>query len=438
MSSVISNPSSSKVKRWLFVSGLVAMTVVVGSVLTIRHFWVSEVPNEVETPTPLLTVNALGRLEPSGEIVQVAAPAGTTGARLEKLLVKTGDRVRAGQILAVLDLQAKYQAAVEQAQSRVRIAEAQLAKVKAGAKQGEIQAQAALVEQLQIERVNQITAQQSKIDRIRADLQGEEAAKQAMVKRWAAEYRNAKTDRDRFDQLYNSGAISASQYDSARLKAETIKQQWAEAEAMLNQIRTSGQAEIAEAQATLERIREGQFKNIKSAEATLDRIAEVRSVDIQIAKAELAEAKANLRQAEAILETAYIRSPQAGQVLKIHTRPGETIRSMGDPLGILDLGQTQQMDAVAEVYESDVVKIRPGQRVTVQATSIAQTLQGTVTEIGHIVQRRNVINTDPTANIDARIVEVRVQLDEKSSQKVMNLTNLQVEVSIHLGQEGVQ
>jgi HlyD family secretion protein len=165
---------------------------------------------------------------------------------------------------------------------------------------------------------------------------------------------------------------------------------------------------------------------------------EVRSVDIQIAEAELAEAKANLRQAEAILETAYIRSPQAGQVLKIHTRPGETIRSMGDPLGILDLGQTRQMDAVAEVYESDVIKIRPGQRVTVRATSIAQTLQGTVTEIGHIVQRRNVINTDPTANIDARIVEVRVQLDEKSSQKVMNLTNLQVEVSIHWEQEGVQ
>jgi HlyD family secretion protein len=49
-----------------------------------------------------------------------------------------------------------------------------------------------------------------------------------------------------------------------------------------------------------------------------------------------------------------------------------------------------------------------------------------------------VINTDPTANIDARIVEVRVQLDPESSQKVMNLTNLQVDVSIQLGQEGVK
>jgi HlyD family secretion protein len=164
----------------------------------------------------------------------------------------------------------------------------------------------------------------------------------------------------------------------------------------------------------------------------------VRPVDIQIAQAEIAEAQANLRQAQAVLETANIRAPEAGQVLKIHRRPGETIGSMNDILGILDLGQTEQMVAVAEVYDSDVGKLRVGQRVTVRAPSISETLQGKMTEIGHIVQRRNVINTDPTANIDARIVEVRVQLDPKSSQKVMNLTNLQVDVSIHLGQEGVQ
>ncbi|MEG4172657.1 MULTISPECIES: HlyD family efflux transporter periplasmic adaptor subunit [unclassified Microcoleus] len=148
--------------------------------------------------------------------------------------------------------------------------------------------------------------------------------------------------------------------------------------------------------------------------------------------------QANLRQAQVVWETAYIRAPQAGQVLKIHTHTGETIRSLGENLGILDLGQTQQMVAVAEVYDSDVVKVRPGQRVTVRATSIHETLQGTVTEIGHTVQRQNVINTDPTANIDARIVEVRVQLDPESSQKVVNLTNLQVEMSIQLEQERVQ
>lgn len=437
MSSVVSNPCSGKAKRWLSISGMVAVTVVVGSVLTVKHFQVSSAPIEAEVPAPSLTVSALGRLEPFGEIVQVAAPAGAAGARLEKLMVQPGDRVKAGQVLAILDLQAKYQAAVEQAQSRMAVAEAQLAKVKAGAKQGEIQAQVAVVEQLRIERENQVSAQESKIDRIHADLEGEVTAQQATVRRLAAEYRQAEIDSDRFEQLYTSGAISASQYDSAKLKAETAKQQWTEAKAMLHKTQTSRQAEIAEAEAILERIQAGQSKQINSAEANLDRIAEVRPVDVQIAQAELAEAQANLRQAQAILETAYIRAPEAGQVLKIHTRAGETIRSLGDNLGILDLGQTQKMVAVAEVYDSDVGKVRPGQRVTVRATSIDQTLQGTVMEIGRIVQRQNVINTDPTANIDARIVEVRVQLDPRSSQKVVNLTNLQVEVAIQIKPERV-
>jgi len=48
------------------------------------------------------------------------------------------------------------------------------------------------------------------------------------------------------------------------------------------------------------------------------------------------------------------------------------------------------------------------------------------------VQRQEIINTDPAANIDARTVEVRVRLDEESSQKVEGLTNLSVKVAIAL------
>lgn len=40
------------------------------------------------------------------------------------------------------------------------------------------------------------------------------------------------------------------------------------------------------------------------------------------------------------------------------------------------------------------------------------------------------INADPSANIDSRIVEVRIRLDETSSQRVAGLTNLQVVVVI--------
>ncbi|MBE9028233.1 HlyD family efflux transporter periplasmic adaptor subunit [filamentous cyanobacterium LEGE 11480] len=441
MSGVVVDPHSAPPdagrwpKWWLPIAGLTALLVVGGTVLTVRHFSAGSAPVVVESPPALKTVSALGRLEPAGEIIQVAAPAGTAGTRLEQLRVKLGDLVTAGKVLAVLDIQAKYQAAVAQAQSRVRMSQAKLAKVKSGAKSGAIRAQTSQIEQFRIERADQMMAQQAKIQRLRANLKGEVAAQQATVDRRAAEYRNAKVDRARFDQLYNSGGISASQRDSAKLKVDTAWQQWQEAIAMLEKQRTARQAEIVEAQAMLNRIRAGQAQQIKQARANLDRIAEVRPADVQIAQAEVAEAQANLRQAQATLATAYVRAPQSGQVLKIHTRAGETIRSMGDTLGVLDLGQTQQMVAVAEVYDSDVGKIQSGQTATVRATSIGEKLQGRVTEVGYKVQRQNVVNTDPTSNIDARIVEVRVQLDAGSSQKVAKLTNLQVEVSIDLDQD---
>jgi HlyD family secretion protein len=53
-----------------------------------------------------------------------------------------------------------------------------------------------------------------------------------------------------------------------------------------------------------------------------------------------------------------------------------------------------------------------------------------VEEIGLRVQRQEVINSNPTDTIDARIVEVRVKLDPASSQTAAGLTNLQVKVAI--------
>lgn len=128
------------------------------------------------------------------------------------------------------------------------------------------------------------------------------------------------------------------------------------------------------------------------------------------------------------MEEAYVKSPQAGTVLYIHTRPGETVSSEG----IVELGQTGQMYAVAEVYQSDVSKLRLGQKVRVTSNSLPSELHGRVESIGSQVRRQTIINTDPSENIDARVVEVDVRLDQASSQKAAKFTNLQVKVAIAL------
>jgi HlyD family secretion protein len=64
------------------------------------------------------------------------------------------------------------------------------------------------------------------------------------------------------------------------------------------------------------------------------------------------------------------------------------------------------MYAVAEVYETDIAKVRNGQRATVTSAVFAGTLQGTVAQISKQIGKKDVLNTDPAADTDARAIEV--------------------------------
>ena len=82
--------------------------------------------------------------------------------------------------------------------------------------------------------------------------------------------------------------------------------------------------------------------------------------------------------------------------------------------------------SVLEVYETDIGKVKLGQATKLFADSLPDGFSGEVEEVGVQVKRQNVVNADTSANIDARVVEVRVRLDSASAQKVTGLTNLQV------------
>jgi HlyD family secretion protein len=90
------------------------------------------------------------------------------------------------------------------------------------------------------------------------------------------------------------------------------------------------------------------------------------------------------------------------------------------------------MYVVAEVYETDIGKVHIGQRATIQSATIGGTLQGTVVEKGWKIAKKDVLNTDPASDVDARVVEVKISLDPADSQRVAGLTNLQVDVTINL------
>jgi HlyD family secretion protein len=351
--------------------------------------------NLASSPPKIRAVAALGHLKPEGEVIYLSAPTvlnGLGSSRVAQLLVKEGDNVKIGQEIAILDNHKNLEAALNLAREQVKVAQTNLAQVKAGAKAGEIEAQKAT------------------IARLEAELQGQLAAQDQTIARLKAEFNNGKVEYERYHNLFQNGAVTASQLDTKQLIMKTAQDYLNEANVNRNRIKATFQQQIKEAQ------------------ATLNKIAEIRPTDVQAAQAEIERAIANVAKAQADLELAYVRAPINGQILKIYTRPGEAIGNKG----ILALGQTTQMNVVAEVYESDVSKLRVGHQATITSNAFSGKLYGTVEQIGLQVNTQDVLSTEPAANVDARVVEVKIRLNPTDSQRVAALTNLQVKVAINI------
>jgi HlyD family secretion protein len=93
---------------------------------------------------PANVVVGLGTLMPRTEVITVAPPYGAADARIAELLVEEGDRVAAGQTLAVLDNRETLEAAVESARATVEARQAALAQVRNDVRASRDEARAAL------------------------------------------------------------------------------------------------------------------------------------------------------------------------------------------------------------------------------------------------------------------------------------------------------
>ncbi|MEY3303504.1 MAG: HlyD family efflux transporter periplasmic adaptor subunit [Pseudanabaena sp.] len=380
--------------RYLWLGGIFLATLVTG--ISIYSVLSSSKPNTTNNTPAIasapLPVTALGRLEPEGEVMRLAAPVALDGDRLKELRVQVGDRVKAGQIIAVLDASDRFADEVAQAKAQLEIAQAEFARVSAGAKQSEIQ------------------AQEASILRLQADLRGSEASQSATISRWQSEVRTAEAELARFQQLYAQGAISASVLDTKRLAAETTRAQLQEALSNRDRFANTLQAQILEAS------------------STRDRIAEVRPVDIATKAREVDSAIAALKLAETNLAQAYIRAPRDGQILKIRTRLGEKVSNDG----IVELGATDRMVAVLEVYQTEIDRVKVGQSATISGQAFQGEVKGIVSQVGLQVERQRQATNQAGENLDRRVIEVKVRLSPEDSRRVAAFTNLQVQGKIQL------
>jgi HlyD family secretion protein len=353
---------------------------------------VSSVIKSQSTPVKV-AVTALGRLQPQDKITYLSAPNSVNGVRVEKLLVKEGDNVKKGQVLAYLENYARSQAAIQQTFDKLLIARTKLAQVQAGAKTGDI------------------NAQKTAITRLNSQLKGDAAAQTATINRIQAEVENAQKESDRYQQLSKAGAVSASVADTKKLVLKTTQQQLKEAEATLKRTQDTLQ----------DQLKEGKFK--------LNSLKEVRTVDVELAKTEVKSAETAIKQAKADHDLTYITSTIDGTILRIHTKNGEVIGTSG----FAEIGNTSKMQVLAEVYQTDIQNVRVGQKAIITSTTFPGKLQGTVREVGWQVDKQGIFSINPNSDADRRVIEVKISIDDSTdSQKISRLTNLQVDVAIQI------
>lgn len=348
---------------------------------------------KIEQPKQVV---ALGKLIPKGEVIKLSV-ANAEDSRVNKILVEEGDRVSEGQVIAILQGFENRERDLEEAQTEVELAQARLEQVRAGdTKQAEL------------------AAQRANISRLESQLRNEKVEKEAAIASAQAQLKQAEITYERNQSLQQQGAVTEQALDEAREALDMARASLNERTAQLNNTTQTLQQEI-------EQEREN-----------LARLQEIRPVDVKVAEIELEKALVAVKQVEADLEDTQVKVPIAGQILRINTRVGEQVNTSQ---GIVELGRTDEMYAIAEVYETDIRKVEIGQPATIVSEygGFEGKLKGTVQHLGLQVGAKQLSegSQDPTQDENSRIVEVKIRIAPEDSKKVAGLTNMKVRVEIN-------
>jgi HlyD family secretion protein len=324
-------------RRWLWialVSGIATMVLAAGI-----YFAVSRSAPKIDLDR--LTVAATSesirvRITASGTVVPVQSVniSPTNPSRLVKLLVKKGDRIQAGQQIALMEND-EEQAQFFQARANLAQAQARLAAAQNGTRPEEIeqgrarlaQAQASLRQALNGSRSEEIEQGRARLAQAQASLRQALNATPPEIAQAQARLRQAQAS---LAQALNGSRPEEINQARARL---------VQARARVAQLQNSREQEIGQAQSQLEaatsrtnlsRIRLSRYQNLRQQGAiSQDKLDEV-STDYQTAQASQAEAQKRLAQLQTssppeILQqqAAVAEAQQALQQLQNGTRSEE-------------------------------------------------------------------------------------------------------------------
>jgi multidrug efflux pump subunit AcrA (membrane-fusion protein) len=278
------------------------------------------------------TILSTGTVTPVvGAEVKVGA---RVSGRVERLLVKIGDKVKKGDLIAIIEHND-------------------------------------LVAQVEQSKAN-LMAEEAKATAIREQTPTEIKKAQAELDQKTAELELAEINYKRQKSLVEQGIAAQEKFDQANKELEVLK---AEQRALKQQVI---------------------FLETKYVQ------------DLALAKAKIQQAKANLMELETALSYATIKAPISGSIASISTQEGETVAAgLSAPtfVNIIDLSRLQ---VNAYVDETDIGKIRVGQKATFTVDSFPKkAFKGEVTAIyPKAVIQENVVNYEVIIDVKDDFIDL--------------------------------
>jgi HlyD family secretion protein len=299
--------------------------------------------------------------------VQESAIGAQFSGTVEHLFVKIGDHVNAGQLLATLKNNVTQQQKA-QARTAVETGRARLAQASKAPLRSEVD-----------EAVHQVAEGKAQVTQADADLQ--RATKQF----------------ERSQQLLREGLVARSEFDTAQSNQESLR------------------SRLEAAKATV-KVREAKLETLKNTP---------HAEDVQVARAQLAEAQQALQVADEQSKEATVTAPFAGVVTAVNAEQGQTVGANG----VVNL-VSEGLEIRVDLDESNLADLELGQSAILTSSAFgSKSFQGRLTDIGAAVdQARGIVTVKITPDNPpdwlrpGQTVNVNLVTNEKADRLVVPST----------------
>ena len=359
------HPARSRARRKWLRRTVILLAVVVAVALA---RWYTLRPQEISLIQPTVTtitetIASSGRVRGVTETVVGAQAAGI----VETLYVDEGDRVTAGQLLAVLKHDVA-EARLAQAEQALHTARAQLAEVESRPLPSEVEAAAEQVRQAQAQLAQQRAAVQQPQQSV--------PQSRAQLHQLRAELELAATQLERSAALLDRNFISRAEYDQAQTQYRVAEERVAAAQQAVE----VAQANVRAAQAGVQAAQ----ANVKALEARL-RTVQIGATpeELEVARQRVAEAEQALRVARQQVREAVVTAPFAGIITAINAELGQPVGTQG----VVRL-VSSALEIRLDVDESNLADLAVGQEAVISSSVFpGDTFRGRVSEIGAAVDQ---------------------------------------------------